>query len=316
MKITKEVKASILVLSAIALLIFGYSFLSGKNLLRTDRIFYAMYDNVEGLSTSSPVTINGFKVGKILKIEFADAKGKLKVTFSVANKFEFGKNSEAKIYSMGFVEGNGLAIIPEKNPTVYAKSKDFLKSNKELGMIDSLTSQLSPLQSKIETVLTKTDILIGSLNRVLNEENTTVISKSLKDLSSSLKSLKYTTGTAQTLISDNQLKLSETITNFNEASAGIKSLSTKLSKAPVDDLITKLDASVNTFSDIATSLKSGKGTAGKFLNDDDVYNNLDRATRQLEMLLQDMKLNPKRYVHFSVFGKKNKDYNKPNDSLQ
>ncbi len=316
MKITKEVKASILVLSAIALLIFGYSFLSGKNLLRTDRVFYAMYDNVEGLSTSSPVTINGFKVGKILKIEFADAKGSLKVTFSVSNKFKFGKNSTAKIYSMGFVEGNGLAIVPEKNPTEFAQSNDFLKSNIELGMVDSLKNQLSPLQAKVETVLSKTDVLITSLNKVLNEENTTVISKSLKDLSSSLQSLKYTTGTAQSLISENQLKLSQTITNFSEASNGIKLLSTKLSNAPVDELITELDATVNTFSTIATNLKSGKGTAGKFLNNNDVYNNLDRATRQLEMLLQDMKLNPKRYVHFSVFGKKNKEYNKPNDSLQ
>ncbi|WP_010520955.1 MlaD family protein [Aquimarina agarivorans] len=316
MKITREVKASILVLSAIALLIFGYSFLKGKNLLKTDRVFYAMYDNVEGLTTSSPVTINGFKVGKVLKIEFADAKGKLTVTFSVTNDFKFGKNSTAKIYSMGFVEGNGLAIVPEKNPKIFAKSNDFLKSHIELGMIDAITDQLSPLQNKIETVLTKTDVLIASLNKILSEENAIVLGKSLKDLSSSLNSLKYTTGTAQSLISENQLKLSQTISNFNEASVGIKTLSTKLSNAPVDDLIRKLDASVATFSGIAANLKAGKGSAGKFLNDNEVYDNLDRATKQLDMLLQDMKLNPKRYVHFSVFGKRNKDYKKPKDSLQ
>lgn len=316
MKITKEVKAGVMVLSAIALLIFGYNFLKGNNLLTNSRTFYALYDNVEGLSTSSLVTINGLQVGKILKIEFEDEKGKLRVTFSVDSDFKFGKNSIAQIYSAGFISGKSLSIIPEPNATTMAENGQVLKSKVDDGLMDVVASSLDPIQQKLNAVLQKTDVMLASVNILLNEENTKNISTSLKDLSSSLNSLKYTSGSLQSLLAKNEVNLSKTITNFSEASTNAKTLTEKLANAPLDQTIAELNKTVATFSAISKKLDNGQGSAGKLLNDDDVYDNLEKATRQLDLLLQDMKLHPKRYVHFSVFGKKDKEYVQPKDSLK
>ena len=316
MSITKEVKAAVMVISAIVLLIFGYNFLKGKNLLSSSRTYYAMYDNVGGLSTSSLVTVNGLQVGKILNIDFADAKGKLKVTFNVNSDFQFGKNSVAKIYSAGFISGKNLAIVPEPNPTAFAESGQVLNSSVDQEIMDVVTSSLDPIQEKLNSVLQKTDIMLGSLNKVLTEENTKHISASLKDLSGSLNSLKYTSGSLQSLIAKNEVNLSQTLTNFNDASTNAKLLTDKLANVPLDKTIAELNETISSFSEISKKLNSNNGTVGKLLNDESVYDNLEKATRQMDLLLQDMKLNPKRYVHFSVFGKKNKEYEQPKDSLK
>ena len=305
-----------MVLSAIALLIFGYNFLKGNNLLTNSRTFYALYDNVEGLSTSSLVTINGLQVGKIRKIDFEGENGKLRVTFSVDSNFKFGKNSIAQIYSAGFISGKSLSIIPEANPSTLAKNGQELKSDVDDGLMDVVANSLDPIQQKLNAVLQKTDVMLASINTLLNEENTKNISASLKDLSSSLNSLKYTSGSLQSLLAKNEVNLSNTITNFSDASANAKKLTEKLASAPLDETVTKLNETVSTFSAISKKLNSSQGTAGKLLNDEKVYNNLEKATRQLDLLLQDMKLHPKRYVHFSVFGKKEKDYVQPKDSLK
>ena len=316
MKITKEVKAALVVLTAIVLLIFGYNFLKGNNLLSDDRIFYANYESVDGLNMASIVTVNGLKVGKVLDIDFADEKGNLQVKFVVDNDFAFGKNSVAKIYSAGFIGGKNLAIVPELKPNSFAESGQTLKSSIDIGVMDVVSNRLDPIQQKLNSVLQKTDLMLASLNDILTEENTKNISSSLSSLSASLNSLKYTSGSLQSLIAKNEVNLSETMSNFNQASNNAKILTSKLSQAPIDQTMNELNKTVKSFSAIADKLNSNRGTVGKLLNDDEVYDNLDRATRQLDLLLQDMKLNPKRYVHFSVFEKKDKGYEQPADSLK
>jgi len=316
LKITKEVKTAIMVLSAIALLIFGYNFLKGNNLLTNSRKFYANYENVGGLTTASIVTINGLKVGKVVDISFSDKAGNLQVAFIVDNDFEFGKNSVAKISGSGIMGGKTLAIIPEINPTVFAESGQTLQSSVDVGIMAAVTGKLDPLQEKLNGVLEKTDLMLAGLNNVLTEENTKNISASLKSLSASLNSLQYTSGSLQSLVAQNELNLNETITNFKDVSSNAKQLTGELSNAKLNETFAKLNETVTTFSNLANKLNANQGTVGKLLNDEKVYDNLDRATRQLDLLLQDMKLNPKRYVHFSVFGKKQKDYEQPKDSLK
>ena len=125
MKFTREVKTGILAICAIALLIFGYSFLKGQNLLENDRTFYAVYDNVEGLIPSSPVTINGLVVGQVVAINFADTKGNLIVEFNVDRDFSFSKNSLAKVYGGGLIGGKSLAIIPVYEQGLEAKKQGY-----------------------------------------------------------------------------------------------------------------------------------------------------------------------------------------------
>jgi len=316
LKITKEVKIGSLVISALALVIFGYNFLQGKNILTKNKVFYALYNNVEGLDTSSNVTINGLVVGSILDIDFTNESGQLRVTFSVENDFEFGENSVAKIYSTGIIGGKNLAILPEKKPKTMAKNKQILSSVIEPSLLGGFSEKLDPLQKKLSIVLDETTIMISSINKVLNEENTGNISKSLKTLTNTLSSLNTTSESVKKLIANNENSLSLTIDNFKVSSENINKFSKEISKIEVSKLSNDLEKIINDFSLIAKKLDSNTGTAGKLINDPTVYDNLDRATRQLDLLLQDVKLNPKRYVHFSVFGKKGNEYEKPKDSLK
>ncbi len=316
MKITREIKTAILVIFAIILLIFGYNFLKGENLFGDDKVFYATYNNVEGLTVSSKVTVNGFVVGKIKDIDFADAGGDLKVTFNVEGDFEFGKNSVVKIYSASFIGGKNLAIIPEVNPKQMAKSGDEITSKIEPGLIGEVVSKLDPIQAKLETVLEEASTSLSSINALLNKENTANISKAIKSLTNTLSTLEYTAKNVDALLGKNQNNIDSTILNFKQSSENINKMSNEIAEVKIAEMMSSLDKTITNFSDIAAKVNSNKGTAGKLINDATIYNNLDRATRQLDLLLQDMKLNPKRYVHFSVFGKKGKEYNKPKDSLK
>lgn len=316
MKITKEIKAALIILTAIALLIFGYNFLKGNNLLSHDKQFYAFYDNVDGLDEASIVTINGLHVGKVQDISFADTSGKLKVTFTIESDFKFGSKSKAEIYSASFIGGKSLAIIPEPNPTEFAESGATLVSSIDNGVIGQVTNKLNPISSQLEQVLTKVDVTLTGVNRLLNKENTDVISKSLADLSTIITSFKTISSRLEGLMAKNESNLTTTLTNFKNASANMDHFSKDLAEVEIKEITARLNKITEDVAVITGKVNTGKGTVGKFINDPAVYNNIDRATRQLDLLLQDMKLNPKRYVHFSVFGKKNKDYDKPKDSLK
>lgn len=316
MKITKEIKAALIILSAIALLIFGYNFLNGNNLLSHDKEFYAFYDQVDGLDKASKVTINGLHVGKIQDISFADASGKLKVTFTIESDFKFGSNSKAQIYSASLIGGKGLAIIPEKNPASFAESGDTLPSEIDSGMVGDITSKIEPISSKLERILLKVDTTLTGINKLLNKENTDVISKSLADLSATLHSFRITSSRIDGLLAKNESNLNETLINFKSASGNLDQFSKELAEAEIKEITDRLNTISADVAKITQKVNKGNGTVGKFLNDPTVYNNVDRATKQLDQLLQDMKLHPKRYVHFSLFGKKGKGYIKPEDSLK
>ncbi len=316
MKITKEIKAALIILSAIALLIFGYNFLKGNNLLSHDKEYFAFYDNVGGLDHASKVTINGLQVGKVKDITFADVSGKLKVAFTIESDFKFGTNSKAQIYSASLIGGKNLAIIPEQNPTTFAESGTTLPSSIDEGMVGELTSKIDPISEKLNRVLSKVDTTLTGINSLLNKENTTVIAKTLKDLSSTINSFKSTSSKVHGLLAENESNLNTALTNFKNASGNVDKLSEELSTIDIREIAERLDKITKDVASMTAKVDNGTGTVGKFINDPSVYKNIDRATKQLDQLLQDMKLHPKRYVHFSIFGKKNKEYVKPKDSLQ
>ncbi len=315
MKFTREVKTGILALSAIALLIFGYSFLKGKNLLENDRTFYAVYDNVEGLIPSSPVTINGLVVGKVISINFADTKGNLVVEFNVNNKFSFSKNSLAKVYGGGLIGGKSLAIEPLYEQGLEAKDRDTLPGKIEAGLLELVNDKLTPLQEKLESAITDADTLLTSVNGILSMDNKNNLNSIIKDLSVTVKGFKGASNSLNTILSGNESKLNRTFTNLDDMSTKLSKFSDSLSHINVGKLVKDLNGVLANFDKISKNLEAGKGTAGKLLKDDELYDNLERSTKQLELLLQDLRLNPKRYVHISVFGKNNKPYEKPLDSI-
>lgn len=313
MRLSKEVKTGILAIGAILLLIFGYSFLKGTNLLDKNREFFVKYDNVEGLAQAAPVTINGLTVGKVQDITFANSKGGLIVKFTVEKDFDFSKNSIVRIYSAGLIGGKSLGIFPEYDANNIAKSGDTLRGDVEDGMLTAVTKALGPLEKKVNNTLATVDTLLLSYTAIVDEGTRKNLKEAIENLNKTLNSFSGVSENLNHILANNTGKLDNTFTNLDKTANNLSQLTDSLSQLETGKLVTDLQNVVDKMNQIVDGVDSGKGSIGKLLKDDKLYENLEGASRQLEELLQDLKLNPKRYVHISVFGKKNKEYESPDN---
>ena len=261
------------------------------------------------------MTINGLTVGKVVSIKFADKAGMLRVHFDVVNDFEFSNKSIARVYGTGFISGKNLAIIPSYEGEL-AKDGDTLTSEIDNGIMGLVTERLEPLQAVIESAINDTDSLVKSFNRVMDVKTQNNLKEAIANFSFISRELKTTSRSMNGLLADNKEKITGTMANFEEISTNFVKISDSLSQIEVGTMVANIEKLTSDFQVIANNLKTGQGTAGKLLQDDQVYVNLERTTKQMELLLEDMRLNPKRYVHFSLFGKKAKEYNPPKDSLR
>jgi len=316
LKLSKEVKTAILVLFALTVLIGGYYYLKGNNLLNDNRIFYAVYDNVEGLSPASDVTLNGQPVGKVLKIELYDGTRSNLVTFNITQDFEFSKSTVAKIYGGGILGGKSIALEINYNDSALAKDKDTLNAGMEGGIMELVNESITPLRDQLSSAVIHADSLLQSLNTLLNKETRNDLKSAVAYFNATAKELKDITGKTNQLLTENQEKLNNTFSNIDEASTNFSRLSDSLAQVQFVGLSKDLQRLVNDFEAITSDLKSGKGSMGKLLQDEQLYVNLEGTAKQMELLLEDFRLQPKRYVHFSLFGKKNKGYTTPKDSLR
>ncbi|HEU4496593.1 MAG TPA: MlaD family protein [Flavobacterium sp.] len=310
MKISREVKTAILVISAILLFIWGYSFLKGRDLFSDYKTFYAVYDEVEGLAPSAPVTINGLAVGKVNSITLHH-NGKLKVEIQVKTDFPISKSSTATIYEPGLLGGKSIAIIPNFKDPVPAEDGQQLSTNIKPGMLSSLGDKLSPLQTKVEKTVVSADSLLVSLNNVFDKNTQQNLQKSIAGLAVTMKEFSEAARGVNALIADNRTKLDGTFANLNNASSNFSKLSDSLNNANIGEAMKKLEKSLANVDKIINDVQSGKGSIGKLLKDEGLYKNLEGASLEMKQLLADLKNNPKRYVHFSLFGKKPKPYVAP-----
>ena len=308
MRLSKEVKTGILAIGAILLLIFGYSFLKGTNLLDKNREFFVKYQNVEGLAKAAPVTINGLTVGKVMDISFANQQGGLVVKFSVEKDFDFSKNSVVRIYSTGLIGGKSLAISPEYDANNLAKSGDTLRGETEDGMLTAVTKALGPLEKKVNTTLATVDTLLLSINAIVDEKTRQNLKEAIENLNNTLNSFSGVSENLNHILANNTDKLDNTFTNLDKTANNLSKLTDSLAQLETGKLVTDLQDVVDKMDRIVDGVENGDGSIGKLLKDEKLYENLEGASRQLEQLLQDVKLNPKRYVHISVFGKKQKEY--------
>ena len=310
MRTTKEIKTAILVLSGILLFIFIFNYLKGENLLSNARKITAVYDNVEGLASSAAVTINGHAIGKVQDIRFTeDGSGKLEVMMLVDSDFEFSKNSTAQLYESGLIGGKAIAIIPAFDGAENVVSGDVLGSSVKPGLTELVNQRLTPLQEKIETVMVSADQLLTNVNSVFDAETKTNLKGSIAQLKQTITSFETTSNALNGLLEDNKSSITSTLNNFSGISEDLSEVSTSLADANLKETINGLQSTITNFDALLSDIEQGEGSVGKLMKDEGLYNNLEGALGQLEALLEDMKLNPKRYVHFSLFGKKNKPYN-------
>ena len=298
MKLSYEIKTAILVLSGIVLFIVGFSYLKSNDVFVSDRVFYAVYDDVEGVSNGTPVTISGFNVGSVQDIKFYKNTSKLLLKFRVENDFIFSKNSVAQIYETGLIGGKALSVIPNYGEEL-AKNGDTLKSSIAPGLTELVNDKLSPLQEKIESMVVSADSVLLSLNSVLNNEAKLEIQSSITNFSSTVADLKSSASTLDDMLSTNKDQINNIISNVNETSNELSNLSI---------VVDNLTQSSNSIEKIVNEISNGDGSLNKLIFEDDLINSLDAASKNINLLIKDLRLNPKRYVHFSLFGKKNVPY--------
>jgi phospholipid/cholesterol/gamma-HCH transport system substrate-binding protein len=307
LKISKEIKTAILVLGSIALFIFGFSYLKGKDLFSKDTIFYTEF-NYNALSPSAPVTIKGNKVGKVETIAYDYETGKTRVSFSVDEQFKFSKNSIVRLYELGIMGGNAITIIPAAD-TEYAQKNDFLKSEVEHGLVTSLTKNFSGLSTGLDATLKKADTLLSGLNSLVEDDSEKGLKNAIAELNTTMKSFKNLSYSLNKMMTDDASKLNSMLTSFSQTAESFKKLGDTLDKANLGETVAGLDKTLNNLNGVLSSIESGKGTMGKLMKDEKLYNNFEAAAKELEELLQDIKLHPKRY--FRVLSKKEIPYSKP-----
>ena len=311
MKISREIKTAILVIASILLFIWGYSFLKGQNLFNNHKVLFVEYDNVEGLATSAPVTISGKIIGKVNTITL-NKNGMLLLELQINdNNFPIQKSSIAQIYEPGFIGGKQIAIIPNYKDSKLAVSGDFLKSDIKLGLMSSVGEKLVPTQQKIDKLLIDADGLMTNLNGVLDAQTKQNLKNSIAQLNQTLTEVNKATQKVNVMLAANQQKIDNSLSNVEKASGNFAKISSDLEKAKLGETVKTLEATLDNVNKMMTDLQSGKGSMGKLLKDEAMYTNLTKASRELELLLQDVRLHPTRYVNVSLFGKKEKPYTEP-----
>ena len=313
MKISREIKTGIIVLGGILLFILGFSYLKSTPLFDNSKTFYAVYHHVGGLQSGTQVTINGFTVGKVNDIKFNDASGNLLVTFTVDNGFSFSKNSNAELYDTGIIGGKGIQIKPVFDDAVMAKSGDTLPSSTRPGLTELVQQRLTPLQMKVEGAVTNADSLLMNVNDILDIKTKKDLRESIAGLNQLVKSFQGSANSLNQILTDNKNDLDKSISNLGVITDNFNKLSDTLANAGLGETIKKLQFTMGNINDMMAKIEGGEGSLGKLVNDKALYNNLADASRELDLLLQDFRLNPKRYVNVSVFGKKQIDYAIPEE---
>lgn len=316
MKLTREIKTAILVISSILLFIWGYSFLKAKDIFTNYKTFYVTYDDVEGLTSSAPVTLNGLNIGKVNSITIDNSTGKLLVELQLKTDFPISKSSIATIYEPGFIGGKQIAIYPNFEDKELAIDGQKLKGETKLGLTASVGNKLEPLQLKIENLLQNTDKLISGLNNILDTKGQADIKNSLSEMNETISEFHKASSSLNSILDNNKVQINGVVTNFNKISKDFSKISDSLTKANIGKTVKNLEKTLANVDQIMLNLQNGKGTMGKILKDEALYTNINKATKEMELLLQDLRLYPTRYVNVSLFGKKNKPYVLPtNDTL-
>jgi len=288
--------------------IFGYSYLKSSSIFANDITLYAVYDHVAGLQPGTAVSINGKNVGTVNSVEFKDASGKLLVTFTVSQELKFSKNSTVELYDTGLIGGKGLRVNPVFEGAPIA-NRDTLSTETKPSLTDLAEQKLSPILHKFESALTDADSLLLNVNEVLDTKAKADLRKAISGLGDLMTSLNSSAEVLNKVLVNG--KLDNSLENLNLITSNFSKLSDSLNNAGLGRTLSNLESTVANLDNLMARIEKGEGTLGKLTKDEALYNNLSNASKELDLLLQDFRLNPKRYVNVSVFGKKQKDYTLP-----
>ncbi len=312
MKISNETKVGVLTITALTILILGFNFLKGKDLLKKNKKIYAVFKDLGGLSKSNEVKINGYVIGTVYSIDKKDNNlSGFVATINLTEEVNIPINSKAIITSP--LVGSYFVNIEKGDSSVFLKIGDTLGSKKDIGIIDDVKAQLTPTLAKVRITLDSLNSVFGNVNGLLNGE-------SKMNLQLTLSNLRATSSTLSGLLETQGVTISKTLKNAEEFTSSIKSnaddikstigntrkASEKLAAIELQPTIDSLNTTIAMMKSLVAKIKSNDGTLGALINDKTLYNNLANTILGAEILMDDLRKNPKRYVNISVFGKKDK----------
>lgn len=324
MKISKEFKIAVVVLGATAAFIWGLNFLKGSNILSKKYYLYAIYPQIDGLIEANPLMVKGFKIGQVNKITLVKRGGEYQVLvrFLITEEINIPKNSIARAVSSDLLGSKAVDVI-YSNEAEFVSSGDTLFSASEEDLKTAVDKRLAPLQRKAEGLISSIDSVMTIVQYVLNDKTRDNLSKSFESIKKAINSLEQTCYKLDDLVASEKSKISSILTKLNSLAGMLEqntgkieniitnfsNLSDSLSKAQLKDAIANADKTLKELNILVAQINSGQGTLGKLAKNDSLYNNLNKASDDLDKLMKDLRINPERYIHFSVFGRKDK--NKP-----
>ena len=315
MKFSKDAKIGLVVIGAIVILIWGVNFLKGFNIFSSEQVFYARYERVDGLKKSSSVTLKGYKIGQIKSIKFSSASADhLLVEFSISDQFKLPANSIARIESADIMGTKEIKLIPGKGKTML-QTGDTLKGSIEGDLKEQVSLQMLPLKNKAEKLMSGVDSVLTVIQYIFNKNTRDNLTRSFGSIEHTFKKLENASGTLDTIITGQKSHLENIFSNVDSITENLKdnnknvttilsnfsSISDSLSTANIAQTINNAKTTLKQTSEILEKINSGKGSMGMLINNDTLYTNLEAASNGLTNLLIDVKNNPKKYMHFSLF---------------
>lgn len=313
MKIANETKVGILAVVAIAILIIGYSFLKGNDVFSSDQTFYAIYERVDGLTPSKPILVNGYQIGRVSEMELLP-DGRIRTEFKVSRNYAIPSNTVAQLASTDLLGGKAI-IFELGNSPEYAQNGDEL----DAGIQKNIMEQVEPIQKKAEDIAAVLDSVLSSINNTINADFQRDFNRSIHSIANSLQNLEGITQQLDGLVVSERNRISDIMANVVSITGNLKDNNEKISRvldnlnqitdqvaqANFAETISGANKAMADFQSITDRINRGEGSIGLLLNDEELYNNLNQASINLEALIADMKARPGRYVHFSVFGRRN-----------
>lgn len=311
MKIKTEAKIGFIVLTTILLVYWGINYLKGSNILKNTNGFYAVYNDVQGLSPTAPVLLNGFKIGIVSDIYLEESSlSDIIVSFTIEHKYNIPSGSTIELFSADMLGTKALQILPSSN-SEYHEYGDTMISSIKLDLISSLTEEIMPLKITAENVLMHIDSVVSSLDIILNEDTRVNIQESIANFKSSSEALdKQLNSEDLERMMHSLAEFSKTLDKNKESLDTIldnmKNISDSIASANIQELLISVNNTFRNTNELLETINKGEGSIGQFAQNDSLYNNLNASLESLDLLLEDLKENPKRYVQFSIFGGKDK----------
>ena len=317
-KLSREFKVGIYIVAAIGMLYWGLNYLKGNDVFASGTIFYAVYDNTEGLTKAKAVQINGYQVGLVDEIYFhPDRSGRLIVKIKMQEDYPISRNTVAAIHSIGFL-GEKSIELRLGDSSEMAITGDTLSSGSEASLTEEVNNQVAPIKAKAERLFGSLDTAATLLTGFLTEDTRKNFVQSFDNLSKTFANLENTSDVLNKFMVNNQESfnrlaknvesISHTLAsndkNINATLKNMNSITDSLSRINVKATFDNLNSAVNELNDMVAKINSGQGSLGEFIYDDRLYENLNGATESLDRLLLDIKYNPNKYFNVSLFGTK------------